>query len=141
MEALTPLGVRLHCVDADVCSTATTANGAWNYGTDSLYTIGATYGATQRKHVQNFWEETIQYHIPAMGIEVYLRMTFGSPEFDGGTQPSMNLLFEQSLPLRIGYEYNFGIAGIQNRLGQTTYQFNFACSSPARGGQGLRYFR
>ena len=76
----------------------------------------------------NFWEENTKYHIPAMGIEVYLQTTFGSPAFNGGTQPSMNLLFDQSLPLGIGFEYNFGIAGIQNGLGVTRYQFNFAWS-------------
>ena len=52
--------------------------------------------------------------IPAMGLEVYLQTTFGSPAFNGGTQPSMNLLFDQSLPLEIGFEYNFGITGVQN---------------------------
>jgi hypothetical protein len=76
----------------------------------------------------NFWEENTKYHIPAMGLEVYLQTTFGSPAFNGGTQPSMNLLFDQSLPLGIGFEYNFGIAGIQNGLGLTKYQFNFAWS-------------
>jgi hypothetical protein len=76
----------------------------------------------------NFWEENTRYHIPAMGIEVYLQTTFGSPAFNAGTQPSMNLLFDQSLPLGIGFEYNFGIAGVQNGLGMTKYEFNFAWS-------------
>jgi hypothetical protein len=40
----------------------------------------------------------------------------------------MNLLFDQSLPLGIGFEYNFGTAGVQNGLGMTRYQFNFAWS-------------
>ncbi len=44
------------------------------------------------------------YHIPAIGIEVYLQTTFGSPAFNSGTQPSMSLLFDQSLPLGIGFE-------------------------------------
>ena len=63
-----------------------------------------------------------------MGLEVYILTTFGSPAFNAGTQPSVNLLFDQSLPLGIGFEYNFGIAGVQNGLGQTRYQFNFAWS-------------
>ena len=61
----------------------------------------------------NFWEENTRYHIPAMGIEVYLQTTFGSPAFNAGTQPSMNLLFDQSLPLGIGFEYNLGITGVR----------------------------
>ena len=40
----------------------------------------------------------------------------------------MNHLFDQSLPLGIGFEYNFGFAGVQNGLGVTRYQFNFAWS-------------
>ncbi len=76
----------------------------------------------------NFWEENTKYHVPAMGLEVYIQTTFGSPAFNGGTQPSMNLLFDQSLPLGVGFEYNFGIAGIQNGLGMTKYEFNFAWS-------------
>jgi hypothetical protein len=76
----------------------------------------------------NFWEENTKYHIPAMGIEVYLQTTFGSPAFSAGTQPSMNLLFDQSLPLGIGFEYNLGITGVRNGLGQTRYEFNFAWS-------------
>jgi len=76
----------------------------------------------------NFWEENTRYHIPAMGAEIYLQTTFGSPAFDAGTQPSMNLLFDQSLPFEINFEYNFGIAGVQNGLGLTKYQFTYQWS-------------
>jgi hypothetical protein len=40
----------------------------------------------------------------------------------------MNLLFDQTLPLEINFEYNFGITGVQNGLGQTKYQFGFQWS-------------
>jgi hypothetical protein len=76
----------------------------------------------------NFWEENTRYHIPAMGIEVYIQTTFGSPAFNAGTQPSMNLLFDQSLPLGIGFEYNFGITGVQNSLQEIVYQFSYQWS-------------
>ncbi|MFI5456509.1 MAG: hypothetical protein ACHRXM_13750 [Isosphaerales bacterium] len=76
----------------------------------------------------NFWEENTRYHIPAMGAEIYLQTTFGSPAFDAGTQPSMNLLFDQTLPFEINFEYNFGIAGVQNGLGVTKYQFSYQWS-------------
>ena len=59
-----------------------------------------------------------------MGAEIYLQTTFGSPVFNAGTQPSMNLLFDQTLPPAINFEYNFGIAGVQNGLGPTKYQFS-----------------
>ena len=76
----------------------------------------------------NFWEENTRYHIPAMGVELYIQTTFGSPAFNAGTQPSINLLFDQSLPLEIGFEYNFGINGVQNSQGQTVYQFSYQWS-------------
>ena len=76
----------------------------------------------------NFWEENTKYHIPAMGVEMYIQTTFGSPAFNGGAQPSLNLLFDQSLPLGIGFEYNVGIAGVQNGRGETVYEFSFQWS-------------
>jgi hypothetical protein len=77
----------------------------------------------------NFWEENTKYHIPAMGIEVYLQTSlFGSSALNLGTQPSINLLFDQSLPFGVGFEYNFGITGAQNNLGQIAYQFSYQWS-------------
>jgi hypothetical protein len=76
----------------------------------------------------NFWEENTKYHVPAVGLEVYLLTTFGTPAFNSGTQPSMNLLFDQTLPFEVNFEYNFGISGIHNGLGQTRYQFTFQWS-------------
>jgi hypothetical protein len=76
----------------------------------------------------NLWEENTRYHIPAMGFEAYIQTTFGSPAFDGGTQPSLNLLFDQSLPWDVGFEYNVGISGVQNRFGRIAYQPTFQWS-------------
>ena len=76
----------------------------------------------------NFWEENTRYHIPAMGMEMYLQTTFGSPSFNNGTQPSLNILFDQSLPFGIGFEYNIGIAGVQNTQGNNDYEFSFQWS-------------
>ena len=63
-----------------------------------------------------------------MGAEIYLQSTFGSPAFNHGTQPSMSLLFDQSLPLEISFEYNLGITGEQNGQGQIVYQFSYQWS-------------
>lgn len=73
----------------------------------------------------NFWEENTEYHLPAMGFEVYLQTTFGTPTFNAGTQPSMNILFDQELPFGIELETNFGIAGVQDGAHRTHYQFGF----------------
>ncbi|MDG3007107.1 hypothetical protein [Paludisphaera mucosa] len=72
----------------------------------------------------NLWEENTRYHLPAMGVEMYIQTTFGSPAFNSGTQPSLNLLFDQSLPFGIGLEYNFGMSGVQNGQDQIVYQFS-----------------
>ena len=76
----------------------------------------------------NFWEENTKYFIPAMGVEMYIQTTFGSPAFNNGTQPSMNLLFDQSLPFGFGFEYNVGISGAQTGAGQTVYEFSYQWS-------------
>jgi hypothetical protein len=76
----------------------------------------------------NFWEENTKYHLPAMGAEIYLQTTFGSPAFNHGTQPSMSLLFDQTLPFEINFEYNLGITGVQGAQGQIVYQFSYQWS-------------
>jgi len=76
----------------------------------------------------NFWEENTRYFIPAMGIEVYLQTELGSSAFNSGTQPSINILFDQSLPFDLNFEYNLGITGVQNDFGQIAYQFSFQWS-------------
>ena len=77
----------------------------------------------------NFWEENTKYHVPAMGVEIYLQTKLlGSSAFSSGTQPSISLLFDQSLPLGVGFEYNFGYTGVQNNAGQIAYQFSYQWS-------------
>lgn len=76
----------------------------------------------------HFWEENPDYFVPAMGAEIYLQTSFGSPAFNAGTQPSINLLFDQTLPFEIGLEYNVGITGTQDLEGATLYQFSFQWS-------------
>jgi hypothetical protein len=76
----------------------------------------------------NFWEENSRYWIPAMGLEVYLQTALGSPAFDVGTQPSMNLLFDQTLPFNINLEQNFGITGMQGPFRLNFYEFSYQWS-------------
>lgn len=70
----------------------------------------------------NFWEENTRYFLPAMGLEVYLQTELGSAPFNNGTQPSINILFEQSLPFEIELEYNIGVTGVENNADQIAYQ-------------------
>lgn len=74
------------------------------------------------------WEENRKYFIPAVGVEVYIQTIFGSPILNNGTQPSLNLLFDQTLPWDIGFEYNLGMSGTQNQQGNIHYQFSYQWS-------------
>ena len=77
----------------------------------------------------NFWEENTRYHVPAMGLEIYLQTPLlGSAAFNNGTQPSISLLFDQTLPFEIGFEYNLGYTGVQNNEGEIAYQFSYQWS-------------
>jgi Putative MetA-pathway of phenol degradation len=76
----------------------------------------------------NFWEENTRYWIPAMGVEIYIQTTFGSPAFNSGTQPSTALLFDHTLPLGFSYEHNFGLTGNQGPLKLNVYQFSYQWS-------------
>lgn len=73
----------------------------------------------------NFWEENPRYLVPAMGVEIYIQTTFGSDAFNGGTQPSVALLFDHTLPLDINFEYNFAMVGFEDAAGNTDYAFGF----------------
>jgi hypothetical protein len=76
----------------------------------------------------NFWEENTKYWIPAMGVEIYIQTTFGSPAFDSGTQPSTALLFNHTLPWGFSYEHNFGLTGNQGPYRLNIYQFSYQWS-------------
>ncbi len=89
-------------------------------------TVGASPLAFDFK--VNFWEENTRYWLPAMGAEIYLQTTLGSPALDSGTQPSMALLFDQTLPLGFNLEQNFGITGNRGVLGENVYAFSYQWS-------------
>lgn len=71
----------------------------------------------------HFWNENRKYFIPAAGLEVYLQTNFGSPALDSGVQPSINMLFDQTLPFEVNLEWNIGITGNRAR-GNIFYEFS-----------------
>lgn len=55
------------------------------------------------------FDEREDLFLPAMGIEAYIQTEWlGSTNTNSGTQPSINLNFDQSLPWEIDFEYNLG---------------------------------
>jgi len=76
----------------------------------------------------NFWEENRKYLIPAVGMEVYITTNFGSPAFNAGTQPSLNLLLDHTLPFEINFEHNFSLSGRPGYFGESIYEFGYSWS-------------
>lgn len=73
----------------------------------------------------NLWQENRKYHIPAVGIEVFLLTASGSKALNQGTQPSINLLFDHTLPYDFQLEWNVGLVGDPSRNN------NFSAIEPA----------
>lgn len=61
----------------------------------------------------NFWDESKNHLIPAVGLEVFVETEFGSPVFRSGTQPGLILLFDHTLPWDVNFEWNVGMNGAQ----------------------------
>ena len=59
----------------------------------------------------NLWQENEKYHIPAVGLEVFILTASGSKTLNQGTQPSVTLLFKHTLPFDIILEWNVGLVG------------------------------
>jgi hypothetical protein len=73
----------------------------------------------------HFWDERRKYFIPAVATEIYIQTAAGSQAFDSGTFPSVNLLFDHTLPGEIAFEYNIGTTREQSESGQTFYVLSF----------------
>lgn len=74
----------------------------------------------------NLWLEKPDYFLPAGGFEAYLQTQWlGSTSFNGGTQPSFTLLFDQSLPFDIDLSYTVGAARMLDPSGQNVWEASF----------------
>jgi len=72
------------------------------------------------------WGENRDWCLPAVGLEVYILTELGSPVFREGTQPSLTLLLDQTLPWQIDFNYNLGLNGVENQFDQSAFQFSFS---------------
>lgn len=73
----------------------------------------------------NLWQENRKYHIPAVGLEVFILTASGSKALNQGTQPSINLLFDHTLPYGFQLEWNVGMVGDPSKNN------NFSAIEPA----------
>jgi hypothetical protein len=75
----------------------------------------------------HLWDNKKKCFIPAVGAEMYIQTDLGSQAFDSGINPSVNILFDHTLPGGIEFEYNLGTARDQTLFGHT-YNFSFPWS-------------
>jgi hypothetical protein len=76
----------------------------------------------------HLWDEIREKHVPAAGVEMYILTPFGSPYFNGGTQPSLALNLNHSLPFDVLLEHNFGLTGLEDTFGGAVYEFSYQWS-------------
>ncbi len=65
----------------------------------------------------HLWEENEEWFIPATGFEAFVQTPWGSPAFNSGTQPSLTMLFRNTLFWGLVAEYNVGIAADSSQQG------------------------
>jgi hypothetical protein len=76
----------------------------------------------------HLWDERRRHFIPAVGVEVYIQTDLGSRAFDSGAFPSVNLLFDHTLPGGIAFEYNLGVTREENVSGRSFHVGSFPWS-------------
>ena len=75
----------------------------------------------------HLWGENQKYFLPAAGFEAYIQTPWLSSNaaFNQGTEPSFTFNFDQSMPLDIDFEYNFGATRTLVASGGNEWQFSF----------------
>lgn len=61
----------------------------------------------------------------SLGVEAYVQTTWGSEAFDAGTQFSLTLLVDHTLPWDIGLSWNLGYVRTQDQVGKTVHLPSF----------------
>ena len=70
-------------------------------------------------HLMNENEDS---HLPAVGLEFAVQTNWAKSAFRNGTNPSLSLNFDQTLPLDIAFEYNVGFVSQHLDSGEAQYQ-------------------
>lgn len=68
----------------------------------------------------NLWDDKAEWFLPASSLEVYLQTTWGSPQFNGGWQPSLNMNFDLPLTATTNLEWTIGFTGVQDAVNIVT---------------------
>lgn len=68
----------------------------------------------------HLWDDKREWFFPASSLEVYLQTTWGSPQFNGGWQPSLNMNFDLPLTNKTNLEWTIGYSGVQDSVNVVT---------------------
>jgi hypothetical protein len=78
----------------------------------------------------HLWNDRKEWLIPAASLEVFLLTTWGSKQFNGGWEPSINMNFDLPITKKLNLEWTLGYSGVQQAINIQTHEifiprFNF----------------
>ena len=78
----------------------------------------------------HLWNDRKEWLIPAVSLEVVLLTPWGSSQFSGGWEPSLNMNFDLPITKTTNLEWTFGYSGVQEAVDVNTSErfvprFNF----------------
>jgi len=68
----------------------------------------------------HLWDDRREWLLPAASLEVYVQTTWGSPQFNGGWQPSLNMNFDLPLAEKTVLEWTIGYSGVRDAVNIVT---------------------
>ncbi|MCY2966865.1 MAG: transporter [Planctomycetota bacterium] len=68
----------------------------------------------------HLWNDRREWLIPAVSLEAYVQTDWGSSQFDGGIQPSVNLNFDLPITKKTNLEWSMGFTGSQQAININT---------------------
>jgi hypothetical protein len=68
----------------------------------------------------HLWDDRKEWLIPAVSLEVYVLTQTGSPQFNAGVEPSVNLNFDLPITKKINLEWTVGRSGVQESINVNT---------------------
>jgi hypothetical protein len=93
------------------------ANGLTHDGGSSPTTGFSPLGLDMKVHL---WEDRKEWLIPAVSLEAYIQTIWGSPQFNGGWQPSIALNFDLPITKKLNLEWTVGYAGVRDAVNIVT---------------------
>lgn len=64
----------------------------------------------------HLWDDKMESMIPAASLEVFIQTNWGSPDFQGGVEPSLNLNLDFPFTKKTNLEMTFGYTGVQDAV-------------------------